>query len=432
MDWSPYNITFEEQKVTICDRGIELFRQEHNDRPDGALVRRLRSEFDVIMPSAYHAYRMIWLNVKWADVLNGKPEYGFPGVPLDVRVEATEKKNELIPILKRFYKWQRDEYNVTIKRLFKERHIAEIASANDNHHGNPHIDEFIANGLPSKNPNANSSTNAAYLRRLIKLNPNMTEAQREAVDNARGATKKQSQTDTYWGDGKSPTSKIKLDDVRRTRSTPEPPDPLQDWTGVDWTEVDAGGTLTVAANTLTTTDLLRDTDQYIWKDLGSIKIWEHIFDFKITAMVNNARSAPYYIADTVNERQTAVGGSGIFTSALITSTGIHRTQFLTRASGVTEVNDIDDSTFVIGTQYYQKPSRDNLVVGLDWATDVDFTTIVIALGGTMTTDITTQYLHMAGSHNTGNASFPHSSIISNLDFQVAVAFQPSLLLTGMG
>ena len=91
------NTTFAGQKVSICNRYIELFRDEHNAHPLGITVRSLRAELDALMPEAYHSHRIVWLATKWRDVVNGNEYLGFPGLPLDAQLEATAKKDEIIP-----------------------------------------------------------------------------------------------------------------------------------------------------------------------------------------------------------------------------------------------------------------------------------------------------------------------------------------------
>ena len=54
--------TFAGQKVTVCNRYIELFRQEANAHQSGVDARSLRAELDALIPKAYHEHRLVWLH----------------------------------------------------------------------------------------------------------------------------------------------------------------------------------------------------------------------------------------------------------------------------------------------------------------------------------------------------------------------------------
>lgn len=402
------DITHKGQVVAITNRLVELFKQEHNEKPDGILIRNLRSEFNAVMPSAYHWRRMIWLNEKWNDVLNGNPKYGFPGVPLDNRLAATEKKNELMPIINRFGKWQRDEHNVTVGRLFKERRIAELECRDDvAHHGNPTVADFLANGLPSKNPNANPSTNAAYLQRLIETNPNMTDEQRETVNDTRAQIKQQMYEDDFWD------SQLSLDDYRLTKDMPVPPDPLEDFT--TYTEVDNGGDLTVTANKVVVDTQLRNVDNHVSKDAGAGHYgdFEHLTSAKLTATVNGSTGAFWALSNQVNDL------FGMFTQdviALYNNTAVADNRFIFRQYTGGVAIDVDNmSNAVIGTDYRFTPSRNGTAAQCLVHDDVDRTSLVDIL--VFTCDTTTlRYAYAEASYNSGTTQ-SISYETSDFDFQ---------------
>ena len=67
-----------------------------------------------------------------------------------------------------------------------------------------------------------------------------------------------------------------------------PPDPLEDWTGVDYVEDDDSGVLTVEANTLTVVDMQPQSDGYLYKDhgaahFGTVLSNPHLLQTEITA-----------------------------------------------------------------------------------------------------------------------------------------------------
>lgn len=406
------NITHKGQVVAITNRLIELFMQEHNKRPDGALIRNLRPKFDDVMPSFYHGLRMIWLDTKWNDVLNGNPKYGFPGVELDDRLAATEKKNELMPVINRFYKWQREHYNVTIRRLFKERHLAEIEASNDSsHHGNPHIDEFMANGLPSKNPNVNPSTNAAYLQVLIKNNPNMMEEQREIVEDAKAEVEQSMYADDYWD------SQLSLNDYRLTGSMPEPPDPEVDFT--TWTNF--GGYKTVIASKITMTDVPRNVDAYVHESFGPGHFgdFEHLHSFKLTDTPNSGAGGFWALSNSVDDMLALFGGDVI---ALYTSidAGVNKARLRQYTGGSLIGNSVWTGP-VDNTQYWDKASRSGSSVQDLIYDDVDLTSLVITLSFTGDTTVFEHAL-AAMSYNSGHINLI-SFEVSNFDFQEVAAFQ---------
>ena len=229
------NTTFAGQKVSIDNRYLELFRQEHNAKADGVLFRTLRPGLDAIMPVEYHGCGLIWLSLNWKKVLNGQRnpdyplksdiEYLMPPVPIDKREEATNRKDEAIVILKRFKQYQRDEYGVTIRRLFKERHIARMLCRADGR-WNPSVNDFTReNGrlrmdVPSQNPH-NEASNVAFAEMFFERNHNADEEHRKAAFEAIAEAKVMAYNSTFWDD------RLDLEDVRLKANMSEPPDPFE-------------------------------------------------------------------------------------------------------------------------------------------------------------------------------------------------------------
>ena len=163
----------------------------------------------------------IWLSTKWEDVVKGNPKYGFPGISESDIIETTNRMQEALSTLIRFQKYQRDEYRVTTKHLLYERNLAEIGCRSDVLHGTPTVANFIATGLPSKNP-ANVSTNLAYLQVLLANNPNISPKDYELINRTRAELKELAYNDSWWD------SKLDMEQVRLTKAMPIPPDPPED------------------------------------------------------------------------------------------------------------------------------------------------------------------------------------------------------------
>ncbi len=160
------NTTYAGQKDSICNRYIELFRLEHNTHPLRAIAKSLRDELDALTLGILSDHRLAWLRIKWKDVLNGNDKLGFPGFPPSLHVLITAKKDEAYQAWRSFAKWQREEHDVTVKMLLRERRKAMEECRQDNAH-NPTLSDFvIANGkvmlnVPAQNPH-NESTNIAF------------------------------------------------------------------------------------------------------------------------------------------------------------------------------------------------------------------------------------------------------------------------------
>ena len=407
------DITHKGQVLAITNRLVEQFRQEHNSKPDGILLRNLRADFNSIMPEAYHGKRMLWLNQVWEKALNGDLALGFPGVPLDARLDATERKDELMPIIRRFAKWQRDEHNVTVGRLIKERHLAELECQDDEvRHGRPTIADFIANGLPSKNPNINPSTNGAYLQVLIKNNPNMTKEEREVVEDAKEEVEQYMYADDYWD------AQLNLDDYRLTIRMQEPIDPEEDFT--TWTNV--GAYKVVTPDKITITNMPRSIDAYMYKSFGSghFSDFEHLHSFKLTSTPDNGAGGFWALSNLVDDT-LALFGDDVITLYTSVDSGVNKVRLRQYTAGSLIGNSVFSGA-VDNTQYWDKASRSGTSVQDLIYDDVDLTSLVIILS--FTGDTTTlRHALAAMSYNSGDPNLI-SFEVSAFDFQEEAAGSP--------
>lgn len=258
--------TFDGQIVAICNRYIKLYQDEHNSHPLRAVAKSLRAEFDAVVPEQYHKHKLIWLVIKWDDVIHGNKDLNFPGLNLDIRAAAFKKRDEAYQALRVFAKWQREEHNPTVKKLAYERHKAMELCRNDPTH-KPTLSDFtVVNGrvklsVPASN-SVNEATNIAFAMRAFEKIPNMTEDQREAVFEAMSEAKQAAYLSDHWD------KKLDKELVRTNVNMPEPPDPLVDYTEPEWVVKEVNNEFDITTNTITVTLLRRNVDVWVVKDFG--------------------------------------------------------------------------------------------------------------------------------------------------------------------
>jgi hypothetical protein len=415
--------TFAGQKITICNRYIELFRDEHNSKADGVLFRNLRADLNAIMPVEYHTHRLIWLKQKWADVLNGNTDLDFPGIEETQREEATNRMNEALPVLKRFQKWQREEHDVTVKRLFHERHLAEVICQNDLFHS-PAIADFMLNGLPSQNP-LNVSTNFAYIQRLQYLNPVLTEDQRQTIGAANAATRKAAQESDYWD------NRLDMEAIRWRVGMPEPPDPLEDFTTWSPGETDPPtGVITVTPMTVSWVNFNRQVDRYHVDDKGVNAIdgdFEYLFRWKMTAMDNSAAVYSPMVANLLDDGKNIADVSGDFLANWLGKTPTAHVILLQELDGGSLYQDTSIN-LSLNTNYYAKFKRveSTGTHGTGYTLifdDPDRTSSVDNLSITLhTSKKDYRYLYAVNSYNSGH-NIPCSGEVGDFDLQEVVLFQ---------
>lgn len=406
-------ITFHGQKITVCNRLIELFRQEHNSRPDNILAESLRLELDAIMPVEYHRKRLIWLSAKWQEVLTGNHVLGFPGVPEAQRVEATNRMNELLVVLKRVYKFQREKDDITTRRLFKERHAAEIASRADTHHGNPKIADFLNNGLPS----GNVSTNLAYIERLKECNSDLTEEQSEEINTARTDMKTASKADSYWD------NRLDLDAFRLEFGMPEPPDPPEIYT--EFSDIlNPSSVYTISANNIDVNALPRNIDAWVADDKGVDHFngdFEHLVDINVSSSIHNALFSPWTLANALNDINGLISDAGEdFLTVFVI--GISGTSIAIRLGETIGTSFLTDSySGAFNTDYFQRIKRDETVGSFGLLNDfiysnVDMSSLLDTLALTLRAKLDLR--HVFGMNSANNATTPSiTGSASNLDLQ---------------
>ena len=408
--------TFKAQKVSIINRYFRLFMDEHNAHPDGAMARFLRAELLPMIPFKYHGYRTIYLSVIWNQVLSDIPKVD--------RVVVDAKFKETLQQVRKFGKWQRNHFKPTIKRLFKERHNAKQETRLDNRH-NPTLANFsIVNGkrqmdLPSKNPHANEATNYAFAERFLHLHPDAPEDYKEAANEAIAAAKGQAQQSTFWDNS------LDIEAMRLSADMPVPPDPLENLT--TYTEVDAGGYLTVDSAKVVAIDLPRNVESWLYKDFGVDHFngdFSHLSRIKATASTAACRIYNYILANSTDGPYQIFLDSGSFLGGWYLEAANKEFRIIEFDSGV-GYQDVS-IPITLGTDYWQDYSRDE-VIGTygtfygDIYDDVDYTSLFDALSLALhTSKKDFRYLYTIASWNTGAAG-PGSMESGDFDLQEAVA-----------
>ncbi|MCK5601474.1 hypothetical protein KAR91_06390 [Candidatus Pacearchaeota archaeon] len=412
------NITFAGQKVTICNRYIEQFRQEELAHPSGAAARALRLELNALIPEAYHGHRTIWLHIKWNDVLNGNETLGFLGVDLDKRLVATEKKDELYQTLREFYTYQREISNPTIKRLLHERHKAEQECRQDTTH-NPNLSSFrTENGklildVPSKNPR-NESTNAAFAMRVLELNPGLDEEHRMAVYRALGETKEQTRNSIFWD------NKLDKELVRINVNLPEPPDPIEDFTTfTKYTDTSPDPIQTITPTTITAVGVSRNEDTYVYKDKG-VDYFDanflHTFAATMSNNVNVGNGAVWVLTNDIGDAVELINTNKSFTYLLYNNT---TNLFLGESDAGTLYFDYITS-LTDGQTYYYTLERDESIGSFGQVTcgvhsDSDRTLPVDTLSVLLHANIDFRYVFSLMSYDDNQSTRTLDLTISNLD-----------------
>lgn len=412
--------TFSGQRVTICNRYIKKFRDEHNAHVSGVAFRALRNDLNDIMHADYHTKRLIWLHRKWGQVLVGDSDLGFPGVPEEDRVEATERMGAAIAALQDFIVYQRDEYTVTLKRLIVERNAAIDECMADDFHGNPTVAQLRANSLPSVNP----STNMAYLARLKAVDLDMSDEDKEFVSEALADVRTAAYIDDWWD------NKLNLEDVRLTASMPEPEDPPVNLMG--YIEVDTvDDRLAVTADKVVFTGLERIDTAYVYKDYGVDFFGDvtHLCRAKITSRTDSGLVAFNVLANQISQIKGIETAAGNYLCGLWSfPAGTQRLQLREYDAGVN--NDVS-SNLSLNTDYYPDITTAGTAATLDIYDDADRTSVVDNLAITMTAGVSYRYHFAISSYADGNI-FPESGEAGDFDLGLPSDVGGSFLLMGAG
>ena len=409
--------TFSGQKVSICNRYIRLFQDEHNEHPDGVSIRTLRAELDTLIPVKYHGQRLIYLATIWGSILSETPEIE--------RVMVDTKFKEALRVVKKFGKWQRDHHNITIRRLFNERHLASQETRLDNTHS-PTLASFSISGgkhkmnMPSKNPNVNEATNLAFAERFLHLHPDAPDEYIEATNDAIMDAKQQAYDSDFWD------IELDLESVRLNSTMPEPPDPLENYTS--YVEADAGGHFTVTSSNIDVTALPRNVNSWVVDDKESAHFnedFEHLVDTEVNTSQTNALFIPWMLANKVDDWNGVLSDAGEDFMSLM-----HVSSFIRIHEGIGTSLLQDQFPGAFNTPYYHKLKRAEAIGahGLfnDFIySDTDRTSLLDTLSITLRAKNDFQYIYGLNSGNNGSSVVITGSA-GNLDLQEVTfpAFMP--------
>ena len=417
------------QKPSICNRYIELFRLEHNEHYLGADVKAKRAEFDALMPEEYHTHRIVWLAIKWKDVLNGNDDLGFPGVELSDRLAATEKKNEVYQAWLLFAKWQRDEHGPTVKRLLYERHKAMEECRQDGEH-NPSLADFsTVNGkkrlnVPEQNPH-NEATSVAFAMRTFEKIPNMDMEHRKAVFEAIAEAKHYTRNSDHWD------SRLNKALVRININNPEPPDPIEDFN----TYTKIGGASVVITSPKVAFTVTRSEETYVYKDFGIDHFsgdFSHLCDGECTAATAPVSSAVAYFWNLTNDLDDVKGLLDANKSFLTC-----RYNYNTAGNFLILLEEVNSGTFyndlyvgALNTHYWFTIGRDEAIGSFGQLenlihSDVDRITLLDTLAVLLhTSKKNFRYQMSLNTYNNGAAASTITGYIQNLDLQEVAAGSP--------
>ena len=403
--------TFAAQKISITNRYIRLFQNEHNEHADGILARALRAELMPLIPFKYHGFRTIYLSVIWDKVLSDIQEIDRP--------IADTKFKETLQQVRKFGKWQRNHFSPTINRLFKERDTAREETRQDDRH-NPSIADFsLVNGrrkmdMPSKNPNVNEATNQAFAERFLHLHPDASEEYLEAAQEAIAEANQQGYISEHWD------SELDIGAIRLDVDTLEPPDPLEDFT--TWTEVDEGGDLTVIANKVSFSAMPRDVTDYVHKTHNVSGDFEYLFDAQTTGHTGTLGIVGLItIADTLGAIVDYIDASEYFLSAQLFREASGDRFILREREGATVNQDLSPFE-TAGVRYYSTLKMDRAIGSfgqLQWKryTDIDRTSLFNTLSISLLQNNSASKLQVAVSRNDPTNTDTITGDISNLDLQ---------------
>jgi hypothetical protein len=414
--------TFAGQKVTICNRYVEQFRQEANEHSSGVKARALRAELDALMPEAYHGYRLIWLNIKWQDVMGGNEDFGFPGLSLDIRLAATNKKDEALQALKEFYKYQREIFTPTIKSLLHERHKAEQECRQDETHG-PTLADFkrvdgkLSLDAPSKSP-MNESTNAAFAMRVLELYPDIDMEYTIAVSEVLGNAKKQARNSDFWD------NRLDKELVRVNINLPEPPDPPEDFTTYTKFTDRVPDPLSITATTIIGTAITRNEDTYVYDDKEGGHFsgdFTHQFDTNVSNSVLVGNVTSWALTNDVDDSQGLIATSKSFLELL----HVDAVSYLL-VEVIAGVGYADSATLTSGQTYYNTMDRDENVGSFGQLSnsifsDIDRTMGVDVLSLLLHAKLDLRYVFGLMSYDSNDTQREVDITVSNLDLGEAVA-----------
>lgn len=183
-----------------------------------------------------------------------------------------------------------------------------------------------------------------------------------------------------------------------------------------YTEVDPGSTLTVAANSVTATNMNRNTATYVYKDFGADYFGDFTHESALiaTAMAAGSSLAGWELANIINDTQAIYASDGLIVR-LFNSAGTILFQMSEVQGGV---NSTDSYIASLSAQYYMRIKRTGTNLTCQIFSDAARTVLLDTL---ILTCATTKFRYQYAISSFGDAtSAVCTGVSSNLEFISAI------------
>ena len=200
----------------------------------------------------------------------------------------------------------------------------------------------------------------------------------------------------------------------------------QNFTTVNWVEVDSLGVLGVAATTITSTLMQREGETYVYRDFGVGGItgnFEHLIQTQIISGNNNdSRGGIWGAADVVDDISGWVGTPPFLAISWWSRTAAPT---ITIGDGVTSDESIGLS---YTTPYYLKITSSGLTVTAYIYSDASRTSLVDTISVTRAAPASYRYLYATWNHDVNQAARTITFTVSNLDLQITATYDERIEL----
>jgi hypothetical protein len=358
--------------------------------------------------------RFVHTAMYWAKVLEG--------VDIGDRYQAIELFNITNLAWNNLQTYIKGNYRPRVNVITNEIHKALKDCEEDTTWDDHNLDAFelVEGKLKYKKPKTSEASIFTGTKRWLKQNPDATEEEREAIQEALAEAKQQAHGRPYWD--------ADLAQIVADIPYPDLPDPFEDFT--TYTEVDEQNEITVVSNTITATNMQTDVTSYVSDDkgVGSLGDVNHLHSVHITSSVTFSTAGFWAIHNTLGSLQDVRSGDALFLYNNTTADG-DRFFFYSYLGGVSV--DFDLQLSVSQVQRWVDTSRSGTTATSDFYTDVDRTTLDFTLSITCD-DTLYRYVTALFSSDAATASYPITIKSMDLDLQEALSIPSTLMTLGVG
>ena len=188
--------------------------------------------------------------------------------------------------------------------------------------------------------------------------------------------------------------------------------PYEDFT--TFTEVDPGSTVSVAANTITVTQMQsRSTDTYVYKDYGAGYFDDFVHSVDTSANYSDSSDfcLVWGLSDTVNDQEQ--WNDGLVVYWFDYGTGFRLV--IGEMVNTVLTNESYSGIIADATTVYPKITRTGTSYKLDIYSDAGRTSLIETVGPITVDTQTYQYLYALSSKNSAGSGYLVDATISNLD-----------------